>query len=80
MASYVDGFVLPIPRKNAALHRRIAKQVGEIFRDHGAHQYAECAANDVKPGLQVARASRSRAPRAFGRRMIYGGFEAAVEA
>jgi uncharacterized protein YbaA (DUF1428 family) len=50
MAKYVDGFVLPIPKKNSALHRRIAKQAGKIWRDHGALDYVECSANDVKPG------------------------------
>jgi uncharacterized protein YbaA (DUF1428 family) len=50
MAHYVDGFVLPIPHKHAALYRRIAKQAGKIWRDHGALAYVECIADDVKPG------------------------------
>lgn len=50
MASYVDGFVLPIPRKNTARYRRIARRAGEIWRDHGAVAYVECIADDVKPG------------------------------
>ena len=50
MARYVDGFVLPIPRKNAAVYRRIAKRAGKIWRDHGALEYVECIADDVKPG------------------------------
>jgi uncharacterized protein YbaA (DUF1428 family) len=50
MAGYVDGFVLPIPKKNAAQYRRIASLAGEVWRDHGALAYYECVADDVKPG------------------------------
>jgi uncharacterized protein YbaA (DUF1428 family) len=50
MGKYVDGFVLPIPRKNAAVYRRISKRAGKIWRDHGALAYFECSADDVKPG------------------------------
>jgi uncharacterized protein YbaA (DUF1428 family) len=50
MARYVDGFVLPVPKKNAALYRRIARQAGKVWRDHGALEYVECIADDVKPG------------------------------
>ena len=50
MARYVDGFVLPIRKKNAAAYRRIAKRAGKIWRDHGALEYVECIADDVKPG------------------------------
>jgi uncharacterized protein YbaA (DUF1428 family) len=50
VAHYVDGFVLPVPRKNAALYRRIARRAGKIWREHGAIAYVECSADDVKPG------------------------------
>ena len=50
MGKYVDGFALPIPKKNAALYRRIAKQAGKIWREHGALASVECSADDVKPG------------------------------
>ena len=50
MARYVDGFVLPIPKKNAAKYRRIAKLAGKVWRDHGALAYVECMGDDVKPG------------------------------
>lgn len=48
--SYVDGFVLPIPEKNLAAYRRMAKKSAVIWRDHGALDYKECVAEDVKPG------------------------------
>jgi uncharacterized protein YbaA (DUF1428 family) len=50
MPRYVDGFVLPIPKRNAEKYRRIARTAGKIWREHGALQYVECIAEDVKPG------------------------------
>jgi uncharacterized protein YbaA (DUF1428 family) len=48
--AYVDGYVVPVPRKNLAAYRRMARKAGKVWRDHGALQYMECAADDVKPG------------------------------
>jgi uncharacterized protein YbaA (DUF1428 family) len=48
--SYVDGYVLPVPRKNLAAYRRMAKDAGKVWRKHGALQYVEAVADDVKPG------------------------------
>jgi uncharacterized protein YbaA (DUF1428 family) len=50
MPNYVDGFVLPIPKRNTAAYRRMARTAGKVWRDHGALQYVECIADDVKPG------------------------------
>jgi uncharacterized protein YbaA (DUF1428 family) len=50
MANYVDGFVLPIPRKNTAAYRRMATIAKKVWRDHGALDYVEAIADDVKPG------------------------------
>ena len=47
---YVDGFVLPVPRKKLAAYRRMAKYSGRIWMEYGALQYVECVADDVKPG------------------------------
>ncbi|HVG51238.1 MAG TPA: DUF1428 domain-containing protein [Xanthobacteraceae bacterium] len=48
--SYVDGFVVPVPKKNVAEYRKIAKKAGKVWRDHGALEYLECIADDVKVG------------------------------
>jgi uncharacterized protein YbaA (DUF1428 family) len=48
--AYVDGFVLAVPKKNLPAYRRIARKAGKIWREHGALQYMECVADDVKPG------------------------------
>ena len=47
---YVDGFVLPVPKKNLAVYRRMAQTACKVWRDHGALEYVECVADDVKPG------------------------------
>ncbi|OGA68376.1 MAG: RNA signal recognition particle [Betaproteobacteria bacterium RIFCSPLOWO2_12_FULL_65_14] len=48
--AYVDGFVLPAPKKKLDAYRRIARKAGKIWREHGALEYVECIADDVKPG------------------------------
>jgi uncharacterized protein YbaA (DUF1428 family) len=54
MPRYVDGFVLPVPKKNSARYRSIARRMGKIWRDHGALEYVECIAEDVKPGKSTS--------------------------
>jgi uncharacterized protein YbaA (DUF1428 family) len=48
--SYVDGYVLPVPRRKLAAYRRMASDAGKIWMKNGALQYVETAADDVKPG------------------------------
>ena len=47
---YVDGYVVPVPKKKVDDYRRIARKAGKIWREHGALDYVECVADDVKPG------------------------------
>jgi uncharacterized protein YbaA (DUF1428 family) len=47
---YVDGFVLPVPKKNVEAYRRMARKAGKIWKEYGALEYIECVADDVKPG------------------------------
>ena len=48
--SYVDGFVLPVPKKRIADYRKMARLGGKVWMEHGALQYIECVEDDVKPG------------------------------
>ena len=48
--SYVDGFVVPVPRKNLAAYRRMAKKAGKVWREYGALDYKEWISDDVKVG------------------------------
>jgi uncharacterized protein YbaA (DUF1428 family) len=50
MAHYVDGFVVPVPKKNIDAYRRMSRKAGKVWREHGALEYRECVADDVKPG------------------------------
>jgi uncharacterized protein YbaA (DUF1428 family) len=54
---YVDGYVLPVPKKNLESYRRIAQKVGKIWREHGALEFRECAGDDlsVKMGVPFPR-------------------------
>lgn len=47
---YVDGFVLAVPKDKLAAYRKIAKQAGKVWMEHGALQYVECVEDDVTPG------------------------------
>lgn len=47
---YVDGFILPLPKANRETYKEIATRCGAIWREHGALEFRECIAEDVKPG------------------------------
>jgi uncharacterized protein YbaA (DUF1428 family) len=47
MPGYVDGYVLPVPRKNLAAYQRMARKAGRIWRDHGALEFRECTGDDL---------------------------------
>jgi uncharacterized protein YbaA (DUF1428 family) len=49
MARYVDGFVLPVPKKNIAAYRRMAQAACKVWMDHGALEYFECVGEDLAP-------------------------------
>ena len=51
---YVDGYVVPVPKKKLAAYRRMAQKAGKVWRDHGALEYIECIADDVKPGKHTS--------------------------
>ena len=46
--AYVDGFLLSVPKKNLDAYRRLARIAGRIWRKHGALDYKECVADDLK--------------------------------
>jgi uncharacterized protein YbaA (DUF1428 family) len=53
MPRYVDGFVLPIPKKNLQAYRRMAQKAGKIWREHGALEFRECVGDDFKMKMGV---------------------------
>jgi uncharacterized protein YbaA (DUF1428 family) len=59
---YVDGFVIPLPKKNLPAYRRIAQKAGRIWREHGALEFRECVGDDfaVMVGVPFPRLARAR--------------------
>ncbi len=48
--AYVDGFIVPVPKKNVGAYKRMARKACKVWLDHGALEYREAIADDVKPG------------------------------
>ena len=53
MARYVDGYVLPVPKKKLNAYRRLAQKAGKIWREHDALDYKECAGDDLNIRMGV---------------------------
>jgi uncharacterized protein YbaA (DUF1428 family) len=51
MPQYVDGFVIPIPKKNLAAYKKMAATAGKVWMEHGALAYFECVGEDLTPGF-----------------------------
>lgn len=45
---YVDGYVLPVPKKNLQVYRRLAQKAGQVWREYGALEFRECVGDDLK--------------------------------
>ena len=59
---YVDGYVLPVSKKNLQAYCRMAENAGKIWREHGALEYRECAGDDlkVKFGVPLPRLAKAK--------------------
>lgn len=59
---YVDGYVLPVSKKNLRAYARIAKKAGKIWREHGALEIRECTGDDltVKCGVPFSRVAKAK--------------------
>lgn len=51
--NYVDGFVIPVPKKHLNAYLRMARKAGEVWMDHGALEYRECVADDLNVKMGV---------------------------
>ena len=47
---YADGYVVPVPKEKLPAYRRMAQKAGKIWKEHGALEFRECVAEDVKVG------------------------------
>ena len=52
--AYVDGFVVPVPKRNKQAYIRMARKAGKVWREHGALEYRESVADDVKWGKRTS--------------------------
>lgn len=62
MPRYVDGFVLPVPKKNLAAYRRMSARAGRVWREFGAVEYLECVGDDLETtmGRSFPRGAKAR--------------------
>ena len=60
---YVDGFIVPVPKKSVQVYRRMAKKAGKIWREHGALEFCECVDGDVKVGKLASAQRQAQAER-----------------
>lgn len=51
---YVDGFVIPVPKKKVQAYRRMARKAGKIWQEHGAVDFRECVGDDLKTKFGVS--------------------------
>jgi uncharacterized protein YbaA (DUF1428 family) len=59
---YVDGYILPVPKKNLRTYRQMAQNAGKVWRKHGALEYFECVGDDLNPkwaGIKFPRTVRA---------------------
>jgi uncharacterized protein YbaA (DUF1428 family) len=52
--AYVDGFVTPVPKRNLAAYRAMARKAAKVWREHGALEFRECVADDVSWGKRTS--------------------------
>jgi uncharacterized protein YbaA (DUF1428 family) len=60
MARYVDGFLLPVPKKNIAAYKKISSMAGKVWREHGALEYRECVGDDLNTKFGISFPKRLR--------------------
>jgi uncharacterized protein YbaA (DUF1428 family) len=48
--SYIDGFIVPIPKSKLNEYKTFAREAQAIWREYGALDYREWIADDVQPG------------------------------
>lgn len=63
MARYVDGFVIPVPRRKVEAYRRMAQKAGKVWMEYGALEFRECVGDDLKSKdmAPFPRAARAKA-------------------
>jgi uncharacterized protein YbaA (DUF1428 family) len=60
-AGYVDGYIIPIPKRNVSIYKKMAKEAGKLWRKHGALDYKECAGDDLNTTCGITMDKLSKA-------------------
>ena len=45
--AYVDGFLLPVPKRKVNAYLEMSRKAGKIWKEHGAVEYRECVGDDL---------------------------------
>ncbi|HKY19930.1 MAG TPA: DUF1428 domain-containing protein [Vicinamibacterales bacterium] len=63
MAYYIDGFLLPVPKRKLETYRSMSQKAGKVWKEHGALEYRECVGEDlkVKMGTAFPKAAKAKA-------------------
>jgi uncharacterized protein YbaA (DUF1428 family) len=46
---YVDGFLIPVPKKKLGVYKKMARLGAKLWMEHGALEYRECIGDDLHP-------------------------------
>jgi uncharacterized protein YbaA (DUF1428 family) len=59
---YVDGFVIPVPKKKLKAYAKMAKAAGKIWMEHGALEFLECSGDDLNTqhGLPFTKLAKAK--------------------
>lgn len=62
MPRYVDGFVIPVPKRNVAAYAAMSKKAGKVWKEYGALDYIECVGDDLasKFGVPFAKLAKAK--------------------
>ena len=58
---YVDGFVIPVPKKNLKAYQAISKKAGRVWKEYGALEYRECAGDDLPAKMSFSKTLKLKA-------------------
>ena len=62
--TYVDGFIISIPKKSTAKYKKIATEACAVWKKFGALDYKECIIDDAKPKYVALTFSKLAKPKA----------------
>jgi uncharacterized protein YbaA (DUF1428 family) len=84
---YVDGYVLPVPKKNLPTYRRMAQKAGKVWREvvfslivFKSRTHRDGVNAKVMKDPRLTKMMDPKAMPFDSKRMVYGGFKFMVDA